>query len=55
MSKGQSSLAAEFLQLLLVAVEAAADAAVAVAAVVDVAVGVAGVAVAAETSNALNR
>ena len=48
-SKGRSSLAAEFLQLLLVADVVAA---VAVAAVADV--GVVGAAVAAETSNAMN-
>ena len=52
-SKGRSSLAAEFLQLLLVAdVAAAAAAAVADVAVADV--GVVAVAVAAETSNAMN-
>ena len=49
-SKGRSSLAAEFLQLLLVADVAAA--AVADVAVADV--GVVAVAVAAETSNAMN-
>ena len=49
-SKGRSSLAAEFLQLLLVADVAAA--AVAAVAVADV--GVVAVAVAAETSNAMN-
>ena len=51
-SKGRSSLAAEFLQLLLVADVAAAAAAVADVAVADV--GVVAVAVAAETSNAMN-
>ena len=52
-SKGRSSLAAEFLQLLLAAdVAAAAAAAVAAVAVADV--GVVAVAVAAETSNAMN-
>ena len=51
-SKGRSSLAAEFLQLLLVADVAAAAAAVAAVAVADV--GVVAVAVAAETSNAMN-
>ena len=52
-SKGRSSLAAEFLQLLLGAdVAAAAAAAVAAVAVADV--GVVAVAVAAETSNAMN-
>ena len=47
MSMGQSLLAAEFLQLLLVALPAAGDAVVAAAA------AVAGVAVAAETRNGL--
>lgn len=49
-SMGQSLLAAEFLQLLLVALPAAGDAVVAAAAAVA---GVVGVAVAAETRNGL--
>ena len=53
-SKGRSSLAAEFLQLLLVADVAAAAAAAAVADVAVADVGVVAVAVAAETSNAMN-
>ena len=52
-SKGRSSLAAEFLQLLLVA-DVAAAAAVAAVAVADVGVVAVAVAVAAETSNAMN-